>query len=61
VYLSFNFKDTLFRTFFDMMKNEQARAHPLFSHGPHSKHDVEKAIKNCKKSKKKLQTDQGTF
>ena len=37
--LIFQFKGDLFLTFFDTMKNEQARALPSFSHGPHSKQE----------------------
>ena len=36
-----------FLTCSDTMKNQQARALPLFSHGPHSKKEVEKANKLC--------------
>ena len=35
----FNLKGTSFSDVFDMMKNEQARALPSFSHGPHSKQE----------------------
>jgi hypothetical protein len=42
--------------FFDMIKNEQARTHPSFSHGPHSKHEVEKANKTVHRARDYIST-----
>jgi hypothetical protein len=44
-----------FLTFFDTIKNEQARALALFSDGPHSKLEVEKANKTVHRARNILE------
>jgi hypothetical protein len=50
-----NVRIPCFLAFFDMMKNEQARALPSFSHGPHSKQEVEKGNKTVHRAKNILE------